>query len=94
MDGLLIIKSSSLYSVSLILLVITFLQYMQDDSHSYLVTEKLISAVVPSWLQKFENPRLLLEVIIFVQCNYINSGIIFVSCKFMYAFTDNCESAT
>ena len=67
---------------------------MQDDSHSYIVMEKLISAVVPSWLQKFENPRLLLEVIIFLLCIYVNSGLTLVSCKFMYAFTDNCEGAT
>lgn len=37
---------------------------IQDNSHSYLVTEKLISAVVPSWLKKMKNPRLLLQIFV------------------------------
>ena len=67
---------------------------MQDNSHSYIVTEKLISAVVPSWLQKFEDPRLLLEVIIpiwhvyVVMCSSQSVEVI------MYASTDHGEGTT
>eukprot|EP00250_Pteridium_aquilinum_P014753 c22180_g1_i1 orf=112-6567(+) len=37
---------------------------IQEDSHSYVVTEKLITAVIPSWLEKTKDPKLLLQIFV------------------------------
>ncbi|KAI5081132.1 hypothetical protein GOP47_0004315 [Adiantum capillus-veneris] len=37
---------------------------IQDNSYSYVVTERLLAAVIPNWLEKTKNPRLLLQIFV------------------------------
>lgn len=37
---------------------------IQEDSHSYVVIEKLLAAVIPNWLEKMKDPRLLLQIFV------------------------------
>ncbi|MCO5557096.1 hypothetical protein L7F22_010652 [Adiantum nelumboides] len=37
---------------------------IQDDTHSYVVTERLLAAVVPNWLEKTKDPKLLLQIFV------------------------------
>ncbi|KAH7283024.1 hypothetical protein KP509_35G057300 [Ceratopteris richardii] len=37
---------------------------IHDDPHSFVVTERLLAAVIPSWLKKTDKPKLLLEIFV------------------------------